>query len=172
MTTIKTDKIDKTDKDDTDDNITEMINNNIIRKITKYINCNYFDNKNIYFKEVYRYIHHFFTFLIGIIAVFNNNIIHLSIVLLIITLDAFSVVVFHECPLTTLEEKYVETTTCAERRNTMQKLNIVYNCNHEYEKTLEILINAWILIAIKCLLIMFFKTFNIKIVNYNNIYMV
>jgi hypothetical protein len=85
-------------------------------------------------------------------------------------LDGFSVVVFHGCPLTLMEQKYLNINSSIERTNEIKNCKILYNCDHEYEKTIEIIINAWLLISIKCLLILFFKVFNIKLQNYNNIY--
>ena len=52
----------------------------------------------------------------------------------------------------------------------MANLGIMYNCDHEYEKQVELLINAWMLVSGKMLFILFLKTLNIKLTNYNNIY--
>jgi hypothetical protein len=141
---------------------------NIIRNISKYI-LTYIE-KNKIVGVTYTYTHYFYIFFISFIFSFNNNIIHLCILLIIITLDGFVVVMLHGCPLTILEQKYLNTNSCDKRCNNLKDLKIMYKCDHEYEKTIELLINVWILIAAKCLLIIFFNTFNFKIQNYNNIY--
>jgi hypothetical protein len=118
----------------------------------------------------YKNMHFLFIFIIGFITIFNNNVTHLCILIVIISLDAISVILLHECPLTTLEKKYLKTSSCEERRTFFDKLNILYNCDHEYEKQIELLINVWSIIAFKCLIIIFLKTFHFKLNNYNDIY--
>lgn len=119
---------------------------------------------------LYTYIHHLLVFLVAFIFSFNNNITHLCILLIIVSLDAFSVVVLHGCPLTQLEQKYLHENACEMRSKKFQNAKIVYKCDHEYEKQIELLINIWMLIAGKCLLLIFFNTFNFKLTNFNNIY--
>jgi hypothetical protein len=119
---------------------------------------------------IYTYSHYFYIFLISFIFSFNTNIIHLCILLIIITLDGFVVILLHGCPLTLLEKKYLNTSSCEKRCNDLKNLKIVYKCEHEYEKTIELLINIWMLVAAKCLITIFFNTFNFKLQNYNNIY--
>jgi len=145
------------------------INNNIIRKISIYL-YNIFNLKNLCLSYSYYIIHSIFIFFICFITIFNTNIIHLIIILIIISLDAFSIIVLHGCPLTILEKKYLKISSSDIRRKELKKCNILYNCNHEYEKQIELLINVWMIIAGKCLIILFLKTFNIKLFNYNNIY--
>jgi hypothetical protein len=119
---------------------------------------------------IYTYIHHLLVFLVAFIFSFNNNIIHLCVLLIIVSLDAFSVVVLHGCPLTQLEQKYLNENTCEIRSNQLKNARILYKCDHEYEKQIELLINIWMLISGKCLLLIFFNTFNFKLHNYNNTY--
>jgi hypothetical protein len=128
---------------------------NPVRRLSTFI-YNYFKLQNVNLKQ-YHILHNFYIFLIGIILLFNKNLFHLIILLIIISLDAFSIVVLHNCPLTILEQKYLKTSLFKQRNKLIKKIGIPYKCNHEYEQTLEGVINVWMLIASKCLLIIFFK---------------
>jgi hypothetical protein len=117
------------------------------------------------------YVSHCILMLVGVFIIcFNINIIHLCCTLIIISLDAFSIVVLHGCPLTQLEQKYLNTNTSEERYNFFKKCGIVYSCQHEYDKQIELLVNVWLLIAIKCLVLIGLNTFHIKLHNTNEIY--
>lgn len=142
---------------------------NVCRKFAKYINDN-FNLKALKYTTYFKEIHHTFIFLIAFIGLFNNNILHLSIILLIISLDAVSIVLLHECPLTTMEKKYLNTSSCDIRNDYLKSLGIMYNCDHDYEKQIELLINAWMLVTGKIIVILLLKTFNLKLINFNNIY--
>ena len=176
MDNIKDDKIeDKTQqkilKDVEIDAVVDRIDpsKNICRKIANRLN-EWIDFKALGYTEYYTIIHHVFIFLVGFVSLFNHNIVHLSILLLIISLDAVSIVLLHECPLTTMEKKYLKISSCDVRREHLDSLGIMYNCDHEYEKQIELLINCWMLLSGKILIILFLKTFNVKLINYNNIY--
>jgi len=142
---------------------------NVCRKFAKYIN-DIFNLKALKYTTYYKEIHFLFIFLIGFIGLFNNNISHLCAILIVISMDALSVVLLHECPLTTMEKKYLNTTSCEIRNNHFKSLGIMYNCDHDYEKQIELLINVWMLVAGKIIVILFLKTFNYKLTNFNNIY--
>ena len=142
---------------------------NICRKMTNIVN-DLFNLKALRYTQYFTEIHEIFIFLVSFVGLFNNNIAHLSVLLLIISLDAVAIVMLHECPLTTMEKKYLNTSSCDVRREAMNSLGIMYNCDHEYEKQVELLINAWMLVSGKMLFILFLKTLNIKLTNYNNIY--
>jgi hypothetical protein len=148
--------------------IIDKIQNNSVRQLEKYI------HKIINLKKIkgciYYYLHIFFIFLVLFITLFTTSIIQLSIMLLIISLDAISVIYLHECPLTMMERKYLGYTSCDERNEKLKNMNIMYNCNHTYEKQLELLINSWCIIAIKCSLIIFFSIFKIQLIDASNIY--
>jgi hypothetical protein len=143
---------------------------NVCRKFAKYVNDN-FNLKALKYTTYYKEIHHTFIFLIAFVGLFNNNILHLCAILLIVSLDAISIVLLHECPLTTMEKKYLNSTSCEIRNEYLRNLDIMYNCDHDYEKQIELLINVWMLIAGKIIVILFLKTFNLKLNNFNNIYM-
>lgn len=144
-----------------------MQHENIIRDISNIIR-NFAKKYKFISKKLigyyYQIIHYALVFLICIIVLFNNNPIHLVIVLIIISLDAFSVVVLHNCPLTILERKYLKTSLVKDRMNVLKKLKISYKCNHIYEQQLELLINVWSAIACKILVILIMKTFNKNII--------
>jgi hypothetical protein len=109
-------------------------------------------------------------FIISFITFFTTSIRDLIIVLIIVSLDAIAVIFLHGCPLTTMEKKYLGYTSCDERNVFLKQTNIMYNCNHTYEKQIELLINIWCIIVVKCLSIVFLNLFNCKLVNSNNIY--
>lgn len=144
------------------------IKNNIIRRVSHWV------YKTFHFEAISNHyflmLHCIFISFVSIVFIFCTNVYYLVILLFIITMDAFSVVVFHKCPLTILEEKYLGTNTSDERRHNMEKCGIVYNCDHEYEKQIELLINVWSLIAVKCLGIIGLKTFDFKIIDFHNTY--
>ena len=116
-------------------------------------------------------MHYLIVFLVAFMCLFNNNINHLCILLIIISLDALSIVVLHECPLTILEQKYLKINNRKIQSFFFKNSNILYKCNHEYEKQIELLINIWVLISTKILLLIFFNMFNYKLHNFNNTYL-
>ena len=147
-----------------DENIIRIVSNTILNLIKRV------GLTNALLGMVYTYAHYILIFLVAFVFSFNSNITHLCILLIIITLDAFSIVVFHGCPLTHLEQKYLHENSCEMRSNVFKNAKIVYKCDHEYEKQIELLINVWMLIATKCLLLICFNTINCKLNNYNNTY--
>jgi hypothetical protein len=149
-------------------NTAKNIKSNIIRTLCDFINKKA-SVKNIK-GNMYLQIHNFIIFTITLITIFNNSIYHLIIILVIISLDAFSIVVLHECPLTRLERKYLGQSSVDIRNKWLKHLNISYDCKHDYEKQIELLINVWCIVAFKILSIIFFCTFKIYLNNFNNIY--
>jgi len=145
------------------------INENIIRKVAYFL-YDKFELNHVKVSKYYTTTHDIFIFLVGFVFIFNNNLLHLILLLIIVSLDAFSIVVLHKCPLTGLEKKYLKKSSCDVRREKLKSLGILYNCDHEYENQIELLINSWLLISGKCLIILLLKTFNIKLMNYNNLY--
>ena len=145
---------------------------NCIRTTTNTI-LNSFDHCGLS-KKVIGYIYTVMHYIIMIggafIILFNTNIIHLCCTLVIVSLDAFAIVVMHGCPLTNLEQKYLNTNSSKERCDFFKKCGIVYTCEHEYDKQVELLVNVWVLVVAKCLLITCFNTFQIKLQNTNQLY--
>ena len=130
-------------------NYENVINKNIIRIILK--NVPDFVKKMVGY--YYAFMHSLLAFLGLMVLLFSNNIVHLACLLVVIILDALSIVFLHDCPLTKLEEKYLGFSSVSKRREFLQNLGIMYECNHEYESQLEVLVNAWTFAAIKMLVI-------------------
>jgi len=147
----------------------KMIEDSIIRKCCIYL-YKKFNLKELQESTFYRHVHDTFIFLVSFIALFSMNLTHLAVLFIIVTCDAFAIVVMHGCPLTALERKYIKRSSCDDRDELLGALGISYNCNHEYEKQVELLVNVWLLVAAKCMCVIIMKMFNIKLFNYNNIY--
>ena len=144
------------------------VNSNIVRQISKQLNNIFSLNK---LKGIFYFnIHLYLIFVIGFITFFTTSVHVLAIVLFIVSLDAISIVFLHECPLTTMEKKYLGITSCEIRNKFLEKAGIMYRCDHDYEKQIELLINIWTIIASKCLSIIFLKMFNIQLFDIGKIY--
>ena len=147
----------------------KMVEDNIIRRTCHYL-YEKLSLKEVQESTMYRHIHDTFIFLICVIVLFNNKLSHLAIIFMIVSMDAFSIVVLHRCPLTDLERKYIKRSSCDDRDELLNSVGVSYDCDHEYEKQVELLINVWLMIAGKCMCIIVLKMLNIKIFNFNNIY--
>jgi hypothetical protein len=165
---------------DTTVNENGWINMNI--GMSKYFNkimdviLNYLYKDDITFCDLmkglyYKFLHGIYIYFIMFMMLFSTNLYHLTLVLFMIMLNAFAVVVRQRCPLSEFEEKYMKESAYLTRQKIL-KFVIACSCEHEYESTVEMLLNAWCIISLKCLLIMILKTCNIQIVNCNNIYCV
>lgn len=144
------------------------INKNIVRRTCKYINDKFGLNKlkgYLYFN-----IHLYFIFIIGFLTFFTTSPYVLIILLNIVMLDGMSIVILHECPLTTMERKYLGITSCDMRNEFFENAGIMYKCDKEYEKQIELITNMWTIIATKCISVLFLQLFNIKLFDVGNIY--
>ena len=110
----------------------------------------------------YLIIHNLIALFGCFVFLFSNNIFYLSVVLNMIILDCMSIVFIHDCPLTMLEKKYLNTSMIEERQKTFKDMGIVYECSHQYETQLELLINIWSFIALKIFFIIIMDMTNIK----------
>lgn len=126
---------------------------NIIREIGKPFGESLKKIIGIY----YAFVHILFIFLGGMVIVFSNNILFLCVLLFIISLDAFAIVVLHDCPLTQLEEKYLSISGKRNNKECLHKLGIMHKCNHLYESQLEFVINIWIGLVLKILFIIYHR---------------
>jgi hypothetical protein len=144
------------------------VNANVVRQISNHLNniFNFKKLKGIFYFNVHLYL----MIVIGFITLFTTSVHVLLAILTIVTLDGCSVVFLHECPLTTMEKKYLGISSCEMRNQFLEKRGIMYKCDHDYDKQIELLINVWIIIASKCLMILFLKMFNIQLFDVNNIY--
>lgn len=119
----------------------EEVNN--VRKLSNilqpYIQC----LKGLY----YGCLHLFIMMTYATILLFNNNIYQLLICLNIVILDALCCVFVHDCPLTILEKKYLGRSLISTRMVVLEKMGILYQCDHIYEITLEFLTNIGTLIV-------------------------
>lgn len=97
------------------------------------------------------------------IILFSKNLIHLSIILLIISLDAFAIVVRHDCPLTQMEEKYLGVSGKRQINEFLRSYGLVYNCSHLYESQLELVVNFWALTACKIVMLICLKMLKIEL---------
>ena len=143
------------DNDEKCNNIEKLVNEhkNSIREIgRKYKN---FINKTI--GSYYAFLHLILIFFGGFIVIFSNNLLYLSIILLTVTLDGFTNICLHDCPLTQLEEKYLGISGKRSRTEFLQKLGIFHKCNHVYENQLEFIVNIWMLVIVKILLIIMYQ---------------
>lgn len=141
---------------------------NVVRQISNYLNKTF--NLNKLKGQLYFNIHLYILFVLGFITFFTTSVNLLIIILIIVSLDAISIVFLHECPLTTLEKKYLGFTSCDIRNDFLYNAGIMYNCDHNYEKQIELLINVWTIIATKCVSIIFLQMFDIKLFDMGKIY--
>ena len=146
-----------------------LLKSNKIRIFASYLYKKY-NLQKILGSNIYEIIHSIFIFLVAIIFCFNNNVIHLIILLIIVSLDALSIIALHNCPITILEKKYFKNSSSDKRDKILKNLGISYKCNHIYEKQIELLINVWLLVSGKCLFIIFFSMFNINLKNNYDLY--
>ena len=110
----------------------------------------------------YAAVHSLFMVLIGIIVFFVTNKSFLCMTLLVISLDAFANVVFFDCPLSSLEKKYLNTSMIETRLQSIQKWGMMYANDKCYDTQLEVIINGWTLCAAKILILIIFDWFNIN----------
>ena len=124
--------------------------NNIIRLFS--------NNLNPTFKKIFGYYYVTIHFILGfsclIVLLFSENLLYLTILLLVVSLDSFAIVVLHDCPLTMLEEKYLSYSMKKFYNSNLIKSKIQYKCDHLYESQLEILINAWTITVLKIFCVM------------------
>lgn len=110
------------------------------------------------FGKYYSAIHVLFMITCVLSLLFSNNIYHLLVVLNIMAFDFLSNVVFRDCPLTTMETKYLgkDGSVNAIFKKKMKDLNINYNCGHIYETQMECIINCFTMIAIKIMVLVIY----------------
>jgi hypothetical protein len=83
------------------------------------------------------------------VLLFDNNAVHLIIMFNLLAVDALSCIILKNCPLTILERKYLGKTWMTTRFEVLQNLGIDHKCSHEYEATLETLMNMGGLFILK-----------------------
>ncbi len=98
----------------------------------------------------------------AILLLFDNNLLHLLVVLSCVSIDGLSCVILHNCPLTLLERKYLGIGWKGFQNKIFKKIKIDFRCNHEYESTIELLTNLGALIMLKILSICLMNCFPIS----------
>ena len=127
---------------------------NIVRKILTFLK----PYINTCIGGYYALLHTAIMGLTSLVILFDNNIIHLIILFIIIMFDCLTCVIIHDCPLTILERKYLKKISCYDtRKQVLNKMGIVHKCNHRYEITLEFLINISSLLYFKILILIAYK---------------
>jgi hypothetical protein len=133
----------------------ENLEKNIIRQLCRISNPIL---KNIIGN--YYYTIHVILILFGcIILLFSTNIFYLLILLNVLFIDGFAMLSYHECPITILEQKYLDTSMSIQSKNNLNKLNINHKCSHIYESQFELIINLCTLVMIKIFSIILMKSF-------------
>ena len=119
-----------------------------------------YDNLRGYYYSV---IHLILMLFMTLIALFDNNIIHLCILLNIVGGITFFNVMFHGCPLTELEEKYYSNKTSITKlyKRRLKKAKIFHTCNHHYETVFELLINFCTVICLKICALILYKGYSL-----------
>jgi len=141
----------------------EKLNNKLQKKLKEYKNIVRDWGQpigNLLKKTIgfyYGIIHIIFVFLCGIILFFSNDVFFLCVLLFIISLDSFAIIVLHDCPLTQLEEKYFSISGKRTVKEFLHRLGIMHKCDHLYESQLEFIINMWIAVVFKILIIIAYK---------------
>jgi hypothetical protein len=106
---------------------------------------------NVLYYMFYNIIHWMYAVFVCIVVLFDNNILHLCILLNIISIDTYSIIHFRKCPLTLLERKHEKKKS---HKKILQNIGIDYKCNHEYESSIEHMILIWLLVCLRILVLM------------------
>ena len=99
----------------------------------------------------------------SIVLLFDNHPTHLIIMFNLLSIDALTCVILKNCPLTLLERKYLGRTWISTKFEFLQWAGIDHHCNHEYETTLEILINVGSLFILKLSVLFLLQLFPIHL---------
>jgi len=102
----------------------------------------------------YQILHWIYALSLAILVLFEMNLGHLCILLLVVSLQTAGIVLLNGCPLTNFERRYTKTT----HQHLLQKLKIGFQCNHEYESQIETMIHVWLAISLKLFVLMLGRT--------------
>ncbi len=116
----------------------------------------------------YTYLHLGIIILGAYIICFVNDLQYLTIFMIILSCNAFTNIILHDCPLSMLEQKYLDTSIVQTRIKSLKAMNINYECDRygQFESQLEFIINTASLCIFKMFFIIvykhcFFNTLNI-----------
>ena len=154
-------KLNKNKKLKKHNHLKEEIDNVLLRKISNKVK----PYLNRIIGNYYWLLHIFIMVISGLILLFDNNIIHLLIVMIFASLDSVACVILHDCPLTLLENKYLNRSMVDTKFFFMNNSNILYKCEHKYEKTLEFLTNMIAFLCGKIIFLILMKLFSVKVNN-------
>ena len=59
----------------------------------------------------------------------------------VLAIDAFTIIILHDCPLTMLERYYIKHSSVFWRLSSLRNLGIKYTSENEYDLQLEVIIN-------------------------------
>jgi hypothetical protein len=158
----KTDTINKENKSNKSNNTNDIqkeIEHTLVRSISNKMKP--YLNKII--GNYYWLMHALIMMGSGIVLLFDNNIYHLLVIFNIVCIDCIACVFLHDCPLTILENKYLYNSIVKDKSDVLKNANILYQCNHQYEKTLEFLTNMVCFLFGKITFLILLKMFNIQI---------
>ena len=144
----------------TTDRIKDEIENTCIRNISKKMHP--FLKRTI--GNYYWLLHIFVMTACGIVLLFDNNIYHLLILFNITCIDCIACVFLHDCPLTVLENHYLNQCIIEDKSSILKNSNILYHCDHRYEKTIEFLTNIVSFITGKISFLLVMKLLDIRFV--------
>lgn len=117
---------------------------------------------NRYIGKGYVYLHSIIFLLGVIILIFSNNLFYILILFNITFIDSISIIILHDCPLNYLEEKYLNVSMITQKNDFYKKAGLLFNCNHNYERQLEILILIASLCIFKLFMIIIMRSMNIS----------
>ena len=138
-----------------------LISNNCIRNFCK----NYVSSAFKLFLGTFYVSLHLAIIVSGIIIIiFTKNIYYLLILLNVCIIDGICLTVFHECPLTILEKRCLNTNMSLINKRILNNLKINYKCNHVYETQCDLIINVGSICIIKLLILILFEVFKINVI--------
>ena len=95
------------------------------------------------------------------IILFSMNQLALIFVIIVLAIDAFTIVILHDCPLTMLERYYVKHSSVYWRLDALRNSGIKYSLENEYDIQLEVVINgaAMAIFKLFCIVVLQSKPF-------------
>lgn len=105
----------------------------------------------------YRNLHFIFMIMTALCVCFVNHVGYLVVLLLIISITFAANVIMQNCPLTLLEERYMNTSLILEYRKYMQSAGFGYTNASTKEQQMDTLVTTFSMIAVKLMVIMLMR---------------
>lgn len=105
----------------------------------------------------YRHLHFIFMIMTALCVCFVNHVGYLVVLLLIISITFAANVIMQNCPLTLLEERYMNTSLILEYRKYMQSAGFGYTNASTKEQQMDTLVTTFSMIAVKLMVIMLMR---------------